>query len=102
MSIETVEQAIVYVLKFQKSFLVAAAEAALSKGDAEAAQNYRKRIDNMGFGIKTADLTDEHEEARVDELFEWIEQFEQSAIEKTSTHRTAYDLMKNDEDLFPV
>jgi hypothetical protein len=102
MSIETVEQAIVYVLKSQKSFIVAEAEAALSKGDAEAARKHHKRIENMGFGVKEADLTDDHEEARVDELFQWIERFDQAAIEHTPTNRSAYDLLKNDEDLFLV
>lgn len=102
MSIETVEQAIVYVLKSQKSFIVEAAEAALSKGDAEAARKYHKRIENMGFGVKEADLTDDHEEARVDELFEWIERFDQKAVEHSPINRTAYDLLKNDEDLFLV
>jgi len=102
MSIETVEQAIVYVLKSQKSFIVAEAEAALSKGDAESAQKHRRRIENMGFGVKPEDLTDEHEEARVDELFEWIERFEQADVEQTRTNRGAYDLLKSDEDLFPV
>ena len=102
MSIETVEQAIVYVLKDQKSFIVAEAEAALSKGDAEAARKFQKRIEDMGFGVKAADLTDDHEEARVDELFVWIERFDQKAVEHTPINRTAYDFLKNDEDLFFV
>lgn len=102
MSIETVEQAIVYVLKSQKSFIAAEVEAALSKGDAESAQKHRRRIENMGFGVKEADLTDDHEEARVDELFEWMERFEQAAVAPTRTNRSAYDLLKSDEDLFPV
>ena len=102
MSIETVEQAIVYVLKCQKSFIVAEAEAALSKGDVETAHKLRKRIENMGFGVKAADLTDDHEEARVDELFVWIERFDQEAVEHTPINLTAYDFLKNDEDLFLV
>ena len=48
MSIETVEQAIVYVLKFQKSFIVAEAEAALSKGDAEAYREHGVRRQSSG------------------------------------------------------
>ena len=102
MSIETVEQAIVYVLKCQRSFITAETEVALSKGDSEAARRYNKRIENMGFGVKEKDLTDDHEEARVDELFEWIERFDQSAVEHTAINRTAYDLLKNDKDLFLV
>jgi len=102
MAIETVEQAIVYVLKCQRSFIVAEAEAALSNGDVEAASKYKTRIENMGFGVKEEDLTDDHEEARVDELFEWIERFDQSAIEHSSKNRTAYHLLKNDKDLFLV
>jgi hypothetical protein len=102
MSIETVEQAIVYVLKCQKSFIIAEAEAALSKGDAEVARKHHQRIENMGFGVKEADLTDDHEEARVDELFQWIERFEKTAIEHTTTNRGAYEFLKNDKDLFLV
>jgi len=102
MSIETVEQAIVYVLKCQRSFIVAEAEVALSNGDADAAHKYQKRIENMGFGVAETDLTDDHEEARVDELFEWIERFDQSTIEHTPMNRTAYDFLKSDEDLFLV
>ena len=102
MSIETVEQAIIYVLKCQRSFIVAQAEAALSNGDEEAANKYNKRIENMGFGVKEKDLTDDHEEARVDELFEWIDRFDQSAIEHSTKNRTAFDLLKNDKDLFLV
>jgi len=102
MSIETVEQAIVYVLRCQRSFIVAAAEVALSNGNSEAACKYNNRIENMGFGVKAEDLTDDHEEARVDELFEWIERFDQSAIEHSPINRTAYDLLKNDKDLFLV
>ena len=56
----------------------------------------------MGFGVKAADLTDDHEEARVDELFVWIERFDQEAIKHTPTNRIAYDFLKNDEDLFLV
>jgi hypothetical protein len=102
MSIETVEQAIVYVLKCQKSFIVAEAEVALANGDVEASKKFHNRIENMGFGVKEADLTDEHEEARVDELFVWIERFDQATIKHTPTNRRAYDLLKNDEDLFLV
>jgi hypothetical protein len=51
---------------------------------------------------KAADLTNDHEEARVDERCEWIERFEQADIEQTRTNRGAYDLLKSDEDLFPV
>lgn len=102
MSVETVEQAIVYVLKNQKSFILAEAEAALAKGDADAAKTLRKRIDNMGFGVAAAELTDEHEEARVDELFEWIQRFDQNDVEHTETNQRAYTLLRNDEDLFLV
>jgi hypothetical protein len=87
MSIETLEQAIGCVLKYQKSFIVA-------EGDAEAAKQYHKRIENMGFGVK--------EEARVDELFGWIERIDQATIEHMPANQSAYDLLKNDEDLFLV
>jgi hypothetical protein len=100
MSFQTVEQAIVYVLKNQKSFIEAEVNAAQSKGDTEAVHKHQKRIENMGFGVQVEDLTDEHEEARVDELFVWIERFEQAGVEHTPTNRSAYDLLKNDKDLF--
>lgn len=102
MSIETVEQAIVYVLKGQKSFLDTAVEAARAKGDTEAVHKFQKRIDSMGFGVQVDDLTDDHEEARVDELFEWIERFDQSEVEHSDTNRKAYKLLKSDKDLFLV
>ena len=38
----------------------------------------------MGFGVQVDDLTDEHEEARVDELFVWIERFEEAVHAKTA------------------
>lgn len=102
MSFESVEQAIVYVLKNQKAFIETEVDAARSKGDTESVHRHQKRIDDMGFGVQVENLTDEHEEARVDELFVWIERFEQKAIEHTPTNRKAYDLLRNDKDLFLV
>ena len=55
----------------------------------------------MGFGVKVEDLTDDHEEARVDELFVWIERYEQKGIKHTPVNQKAYELLKNDKDLFP-
>ena len=66
MSFESVEQAIVYVLKNQKDFIEKEVEVARAKGDTESVHRHQKRIDNMGFGVQVDDLTDEHEEARVD------------------------------------
>ena len=102
MSFETVEEAIVYVLKKQKSYIEAEADAACAKGDTETVHRNHKRIENMGFGVKVEDLTDDHEEARVDELFVWIERYEQKNIKHTPVNQKAYELLKNDKDLFLV
>ena len=102
MSFETVEEAIVYVLKKQKAYMEAEADKARSKGDTETVHRNKKRIENMGFGVKVEDLNDDHEEARVDELFVWIERFEQIGIKRTPVNQKAYELLKNDKDLFIV
>ena len=102
MSFESVEQAIVYVLKNQKDFIEKEVEVARAQGDTESLHRHQKRIDNMGFGVQVDDLTDEHEEARVDELFVWIARFEEKGIEHTPTNRRAYNLLRNDKDLFLV
>ncbi|MEC7657887.1 MAG: hypothetical protein VX416_16230 [Pseudomonadota bacterium] len=102
MSFETVEEAIVYVFKKQKSYIEAEADAARAKGDTETLHRNHKRIEDMGFGVKVEDLTDDHEEARVDELFVWIERYEQKNIKHTPVNQKAYELLKNDKDLFLV
>ena len=88
MSFESVEQAIVYVLKNQKDFIKKEVEFARARGDTESVHRHQKRIDNMGFGVQVDDLTDEHEEARVDELFVWIERFEEKPRRETRAKRS--------------
>ena len=102
MSFETVEEAIVYVLKKQKVYMEAEADKARAKGDTETVHRNKKRIENMGFGVKVEELNDDHEEARVDELFVWIERFEQNGIKHTPVNQKAYELLKNDKDLFII